>query len=124
MAPKKSLVQYLEDYRREHSQLGTKITHMIGIPMILASLPIVPVNPVVGVGLFAGGWALQFVGHYVFEKNDPAFFGDAWNLYIGAIWAALEWAHLFGLDISIAGVGDDEAAQAVAAASRTAHATA
>jgi len=123
MAPKKSLVQYLEDYRREHSQLGTKLTHMVGIPMILASLPIVPVNPVVGVGMFAGGWALQFIGHYVFEKNDPAFFGDSWNLFIGAIWAALEWAHVFGLDISIAGVGDD-VSQAVAAASRSAHATA
>jgi uncharacterized membrane protein YGL010W len=123
MAPKKSLVEYLEDYRRDHSQLGTRITHMVGIPMILASLPIMPVNPLVGGGMFLGGWALQFVGHYVFEKNDPAFFGDSWNLFIGAIWAALEWAHVFGLDITIPGVGD-EAAQAVAAAGRTAHATA
>jgi uncharacterized membrane protein YGL010W len=123
MAPKKSLVEYLEDYRRDHSQLGTKITHMVGIPMILASLPIVPVNPLVGGGMFLGGWALQFVGHYVFEKNDPAFFGDSWNLFIGAIWAMLEWAHVFGLDITIPGVGD-ETAQAVAAATRTAHATA
>jgi uncharacterized membrane protein YGL010W len=38
--------------------------------------------------MFTTGWAFQFAGHYVFEGNDPAFFGDRRNLLVGAIWAA------------------------------------
>jgi uncharacterized membrane protein YGL010W len=44
---------------------------------------------------------LQFVGHYVFEKNDPKFFGDPANLLIGVMWAGIEWAHVFGIDVPV-----------------------
>lgn len=97
----KSLREYLDEYGEGHRQLGTRLTHMVGIPMIVASLPILPLNPLVGGGLFVGGWALQFVGHYVFEKNDPKFFGDPINLLIGVVWAAKEWAALFGLELPL-----------------------
>jgi uncharacterized membrane protein YGL010W len=81
-------------YRQAHRHPGTKLTHMFGIPMIVASLPVLLVRPAVGVGLFAGGWVLQFVGHYVFEKNDPQFFGDWRNLLVGVLWSGREWRHL------------------------------
>ena len=38
--------------------------------MIVVSIPAVFVNPFVAAGLFAGGWALQFAGHFLFERNS------------------------------------------------------
>jgi uncharacterized membrane protein YGL010W len=107
MLMKKSFAEYMREYRAAHRQLGTRITHMFGIPMIVASLPITPFNPLLGGSLFVGGWALQFVGHYVFEKNDPQFFGDPVNLAIGAVWAAVEWAELLGVKLPIPGVDEE-----------------
>ncbi|HEY7958023.1 MAG: DUF962 domain-containing protein [Polyangia bacterium] len=99
----KSLKEYMEEYAAGHTQRGTKLTHMVGIPMIVASLPMLPFNPLLGGGLFVGGWILQFIGHYVFEHNDPKFFGDPLNLLVGVIWAAVEWAHLVGIELPIPG---------------------
>jgi len=98
---KKPLRDYLVEYAQDHAKIGTRLTHMVGIPMIVASLPLFPLNPPLAGALFVGGWALQFVGHYVFEKNNPKFFGDPANLLIGVMWAGIEWAHVFGLDVPI-----------------------
>jgi len=100
---KKTLEEYMRDYQAAHTKTGTKLTHMVGIPMILASLPVAPFNPLLAGGLFAGGWTLQFIGHYVFEKNDPKFFGDPLNLLVGVVWSLVEWAHLFGIKLPIPG---------------------
>ena len=89
----------LARYAREHTQLGTKLTHMVGIPMILASFPTAVVSPPVAGGLFVGGWALQYIGHYVFEKNSPAFYGDPYYHLVGPVWVAAEWAKLFGVPL-------------------------
>jgi uncharacterized membrane protein YGL010W len=84
-------------YHDEHTKLGTKLTHMVGIPMIVASIPTAFVHPAAAAGLFIGGWALQFAGHYVFENNHPAFFGDPYYLLVGPLWVAVEWVDLLGL---------------------------
>ena len=97
----KSLREYLDEYGESHRHLGTRLTHMVGIPMIVGSLPLFPLNPLVGGGMFIGGWILQFIGHYVFEKNDPKFFGDPVNLLVGVVWAAKEWAELVGLELPL-----------------------
>jgi uncharacterized membrane protein YGL010W len=99
LLPQRSLQEYLELYAKEHKHIGTKLTHFVGIPMIVASFPVGVVAPPAGVALFAGGWALQFVGHYVFEKNQPAFFGDPYYLLVGPVWVAAEAAHLAGLPL-------------------------
>lgn len=99
----KSLRQYLDEYAEGHRQLGTRLTHMVGIPMIVASLPVLPFNPLLGGGMFVGGWILQFIGHYVFEHNDPKFFGDPMNLLVGVLWSAIEWAELVGIKIPLPG---------------------
>ena len=39
-----------------------------------------------GLGLFLGGWALQFVGHAVFEKRSPAFLRNLLHLLVGPAW--------------------------------------
>jgi uncharacterized membrane protein YGL010W len=35
---------------------------------------------------FVGGWILQLVGHYVYEKKSPAFLKNITQLLIGPIW--------------------------------------
>jgi uncharacterized membrane protein YGL010W len=104
----KSFREYMLDYRDAHQQRGTRVTHMFGIPMIVASLPIFPFNPFLGGGMFVGGWILQFIGHYAFERNRPKFLDQPLNLFIGVVWAAVEWARLVGIELPIPGT---EAAQ-------------
>ena len=97
--PKHSLREYIAIYQKEHTTLGNKLTHMVGIPMIVASLPTTFVNPIAGGSMFVTGWALQFVGHYVFEKNKPAFYGDPYYLLVGPVWVTAEWLDLLGLPV-------------------------
>lgn len=93
-ATPKTFRELFVDYEAAHRHRGTRLTHMLGIPMIVASLPIALVRPRLALSLFVGGWALQFLGHYGFEKNDPQFFGDKRNLLVGVWWSVREWAAL------------------------------
>jgi uncharacterized membrane protein YGL010W len=97
--PKHSLREYIAMYQKEHTTLGNKLTHMVGIPMIVASIPTTFVNPLAGGTMFTAGWALQFLGHYVFEKNKPAFYHDAYYLLVGPAWVTAEWLELLGLPV-------------------------
>ncbi len=99
LLPQRSLREYISIYRNEHAHFGTKLTHMVGIPMIVASLPTAVVNPPLAGGMFVGGWALQFAGHYFFEKNKPSFFADPYYLLVGPAWVTAEWLELFGLPV-------------------------
>jgi uncharacterized membrane protein YGL010W len=49
-----------------------------------------------GIGLFALGWIIQFVGH-VFEGRKPAFFDDLMGLAIGPLFVVAEAGFLLGL---------------------------
>jgi uncharacterized membrane protein YGL010W len=97
--PKKSLREYIGDYEREHTKLGTKLTHMVGIPMIVASIPTALVSPPIAGGMFVGGWALQYAGHWIFEGNNPAFYADPYHLLVGPVWVTAEWLSLLGLPV-------------------------
>ena len=44
------------------------------------------VAPWPAAGLFAVGWILQGVGHYVYEKNSPAFLRNFVHLAVGQLW--------------------------------------
>lgn len=48
-----------------------------------------------GLGLFAIGWVIQFVGHY-FEGRKPAFVDDAIGLLIGPLFVLAEAGFLLG----------------------------
>jgi uncharacterized membrane protein YGL010W len=114
--PQQTLREYLAQYQHEHTQLGTKLTHMIGIPMIVASLPAAVVNPPLAGGLFVGGWALQFLGHKVFEKNKPSFLSDPYYLLVGPVWVAAEWMQLLGWPLPEVFKSDDDLVEASAQA--------
>ena len=86
------LKDMMEKYRKDHQHPVNRALHSVGIPMIVASLPIAVLNPLLGAGLFVFGWILQFVGH-AFEGKAPSFFSDPRYLLVGPMWA---WRKLTG----------------------------
>jgi uncharacterized membrane protein YGL010W len=72
-------------YREDHQNPVNRTLHTIGIPMIVASLPLMLAAPPVGITMFVVGWILQFVGH-AFEGKAPSFFSDPKYLLIGPMW--------------------------------------
>lgn len=49
-----------------------------------------------GLGLFAVGWVIQFIGHY-YEGRKPAFFDDVLGLVIGPLFVLAELGFALGL---------------------------
>lgn len=74
-------------YRGDHQHPMNQLSHKIGIPLILASLPVgaTLVGLPLAAGLFSVGWTFQFAGHY-FEGKKPSFVDDKRSLIIGALW--------------------------------------
>jgi uncharacterized membrane protein YGL010W len=86
------LVQYKQDHRNPRNQF----CHSVGIPLIIASLPIgaTVIGLPVAVPMFAVGWGFQFAGHY-FEGKKPSFTEDRRQLLVGALW----WSQKVGLKL-------------------------
>jgi uncharacterized membrane protein YGL010W len=76
---------WIERYQRDHTHPMNKATHMVGIPMIVISLPLVFLAPMPALALFVVGWILQFIGH-AFEGKPPSFFSDPRFLIVGPLW--------------------------------------
>lgn len=76
---------FMEDYKAKHKHPLNRLTHSIGIPMIVVSLPLFFWNWRWALTLFVVGWILQFVGHAI-EGNQPAFFRNPVYLLIGPMW--------------------------------------
>lgn len=49
-----------------------------------------------GIGLFAVGWVIQFVGHY-YEGRKPAFVDDLAGLIVGPLFVVAEWGFALGM---------------------------
>lgn len=67
---------------------------MFGVPMIALSLPALFFNFPLAASLFTAGWALQLIGHYVFEKNKPVLLDGGNPLFTTAaamLFVAQEW---------------------------------
>ena len=62
----------MDYYRSQHTTRGIRATHLVGIPGVAFSLPLSIARPRVGLPIFGLSWALQVIGHKVFEKNCPA----------------------------------------------------
>jgi len=88
----------LERYKKEHSDPRNQRCHEIGIPLILASIPIgaTIIGLPLSATLFTVGWGFQFAGH-AYQGNSPAFFSDPRNLLVGAIW----WLEKRGVPIAV-----------------------
>jgi uncharacterized membrane protein YGL010W len=88
-----SFHDYMRAYANDHTHPVNRALHLVGIPLIVASLPVIPVSPPVGLGMFAAGWALQFTGH-VFEQKKPSFSRDLRFLAVGPVWITVEWVEI------------------------------
>jgi uncharacterized membrane protein YGL010W len=89
-------MSFVDNYKAKHRHPLNKLSHSIGIPMILISLPLFLFNWRWALGLFAVGWILQFVGHAI-EGNQPAFFSNPMYLLVGPWWLARRAATAIGL---------------------------
>jgi uncharacterized membrane protein YGL010W len=67
-----SFAAKMDYYRSQHSTRGIRATHLVGIPGVAFSIPLLVARPKVGVPAFGLSWALQVLGHTVFERNSPA----------------------------------------------------
>lgn len=86
----------IANYKAKHQHPLNRLTHSIGIPMIVISLPLVFFNWRWAVGLFVLGWVFQFIGHAI-EGNQPAFFKNPVYLLIGPLWLLRRAASSVGL---------------------------
>jgi uncharacterized membrane protein YGL010W len=77
--------EFLESYKSKHQHSLNRLTHNIGIPMIVISIPLFFFNWKIAGVLFVVGWMLQFIGHAI-EGNQPAFFRNPIFLLIGPLW--------------------------------------
>jgi uncharacterized membrane protein YGL010W len=93
MSQKLNFHEYMRAYAEDHRHPVNKAFHMIGIPLIVASVPVSAVAPRLGAKLFGLGWAFQFAGHYI-EGKKPSFTRDPRYLAIGPVWVAVAWAEL------------------------------
>jgi uncharacterized membrane protein YGL010W len=76
---------FVDNYKAKHQHPVNKLTHSVGIPMIVVSLPLFFVSWRWALGLFISGWILQLVGHAI-EGNRPAFFKNPLYLIVGPWW--------------------------------------
>ena len=75
---------FLSNYKSKHQHPLNRLTHSIGIPMIVLSLPLFFFAWRWALGLFVVGWILQFVGQAI-EGNQPAFFKNPVYLLVGPL---------------------------------------
>ena len=87
---------FIETYKAKHQHPLNRLTHSVGIPLIVISLPLFLLNWHWALTLFVVGWALQFVGHAI-EGNRPAFFKNPRYLLVGPWWLLRRAAAAVGL---------------------------
>lgn len=87
---------FMENYKAKHRHPMNRLTHSIGIPMIVISLPLFAFNWRWALGMFVVGWILQFVGHAI-EGNQPAFYRNPIYLLIGPLWLVRRAGQLVGI---------------------------
>jgi uncharacterized membrane protein YGL010W len=91
MLGNRPLSEWIARYERSHEHPVNRFCHTIGIPLIALGVLLLVVTPFwpglwrVALGLFALGWAFQFVGHAV-EGKPPEFFHDWRFLLVGMRW--------------------------------------
>jgi hypothetical protein len=89
-------------YEETHQDETNRLLHVVGIPMIVGGTAGLVVFPsyslpwAASAGLFGTGWALNFVGHGVFEKSAPALKDDPLSFIAGPVWDVKQVAKKLG----------------------------
>lgn len=93
----KSLEQNLKFYRSRHLTPGCRLTHLFGIPTLLAMPFVLLFNPRLALKMLVGGVFLQVAGHLVFERNKPVLFEtkEPLTMVSAVIFTAEQWRDVF-----------------------------
>jgi len=86
-----------QNYKSKHTHPLNRLSHSIGIPLIVISLPLFFFNWRWALGCFVVGWILQFVGHAI-EGNQPAFFKNPIYLLVVPLWLARRVGSALGIN--------------------------
>lgn len=84
-------------YEATHQDPVNRFLHVVGIPLVAGGaaglIMARPFRPVwlASAGAFGLGWALNFVGHGLFEKKAPAFSEDPLSFLAGPVW---DWQNI------------------------------
>jgi hypothetical protein len=71
-APSSKFDRLVAKYRLDHTHPINHFLHVgVGWPMVALAVVLVPFRPLWSLGLFLGGYALMFSGHFLFERNVP-----------------------------------------------------
>src|SRR5437879_377107 len=66
------LESFVAKYRADHTHPVNHVLHVgVGWPMVALAILALPFRPWWSLGLFLGGYALMFAGHFLFERNQP-----------------------------------------------------
>jgi uncharacterized membrane protein YGL010W len=85
---------FFDNYKAKHRHPLNKLSHSIGIPLIVVSLPLFFFSWKLALTFFVVGWVLQFIGHAI-EGNQPAFFRNPIYLLIGPLWLLRRLSSIF-----------------------------
>jgi uncharacterized membrane protein YGL010W len=91
---------FMEEYKAKHRHPLNRLSHSIGIPLIVLSLPVLFFSWRWAIVLFIVGWVFQFIGHAI-EGNQPAFFRNPIYLLIGPLWIIRRGARALGLSRAV-----------------------
>jgi hypothetical protein len=84
--------RFIASYRKDHQHPANHILHVwVGWPLCALAVILLPFRPIWSVGLFLGGYALMFSGHFLFEKNIPTVFKHPSTPFV------VSWAVIRGL---------------------------
>lgn len=88
-APASKLDRFVENYRQDHRHPVNHFLHVgVGWPMCAAAVILLPFRPLWSLGLFVGGYAFMWFGHFVFEGNVPTVFKHPTTPFVMA-WAVI-----------------------------------
>lgn len=76
---------FVANYKSKHRHPLNRLSHSIGIPLVVVSLPLFFFSWRWALGLFVMGWIFQLAGHAI-EGNQPAFFTNPVYLVVGPWW--------------------------------------
>jgi hypothetical protein len=83
------LDRFVESYRQDHKHPVNHFLHVgVGWPMCAAAVLLLPFRPLWSLGLFVGGYAFMWFGHFVFEGNVPTVFKHPTTPFVMA-WAVV-----------------------------------
>lgn len=75
----------LQSYEGEHRNPVNRALHAIGIPIVVASFPLLLWSWKWALGAHVGGWAILWLGHAI-EGNLPASWKNPAIVFVAPVW--------------------------------------